>query len=385
MKSSLSALAALVPFLLVLMLGWPPEQSRGEGPAPNPVSNPTSRSIETPTINLLSQLKGRAITSLCFSLDGKTLAAGNRDGVLRFIDSITTRDCQPVWDARTTESIKGLIYSPDGLTLAFISHTEIVTLLDVATRRVRNILRVPPTDRSRSDSLQTLAYAPDGKTLAGAGSGGQILVWDVTSGEVMRAVMRGPIVPPPRRLPNSKVLGKPARVFDLAFAPDGKTLAAAAEDAVRLWDVAEGQERLVFDVPGSHISLVFAPDGKTLAVTGTVGPLLDRESLVLLCDTANGKQRTMIHGPMGRGFTHIKFVSDGKLLASLASGMIQLWDVTTGQQKSMLEIPFAAFAFAVSRDGKTLAVGGFHNHPMFGVIDLIDIDGTTLRHRPGPR
>src|SRR5438094_7281781 len=58
-------------------------------------------------------------------------------------------------------------------------------------------------------------------------------------------------------------------VWQVAWAPDGKTLASLANvnGEVRLWDVAErkGRATLRSDL-GDAFSLAFTPDGRTLAV-----------------------------------------------------------------------------------------------------------------------
>jgi len=69
-----------------------------------------------------------------------------------------------------------------------------------------------------------ITFSPDGKLLASGGADGVVRVWDVETG-ASRATMA------PRR--------RDAMVFALAFAPDGKTLAAACGAEVRQWDVSE--------------------------------------------------------------------------------------------------------------------------------------------------
>jgi WD40 repeat protein len=53
----------------------------------------------------------------------------------------------------------------------------------------------------------------------------------------------------------------------IAFAADGKTLAAGANDGtVTLWDVETGQERRSFRGPaGGYGEVAFSPDGTMLA------------------------------------------------------------------------------------------------------------------------
>jgi WD40 repeat protein len=59
----------------------------------------------------------------------------------------------------------------------------------------------------------------------------------------------------------------------LAYAPDGRTLAAASGRAVTLWDVAAAKATAVLKGHGRLInSVAFSPDGRTLASAGNDGP-----------------------------------------------------------------------------------------------------------------
>ncbi len=60
-------------------------------------------------------------------------------------------------------------------------------------------------------------------------------------------------------------------VEDVAFSPDGKTLAlASCEGTVQLWDVANGKLLETLKGHSSAVSaVVFSPDGRTLASGGS--------------------------------------------------------------------------------------------------------------------
>ena len=63
--------------------------------------------------------------------------------------------------------------------------------------------------------------------------------------------------------------GHGARIYSIAFAPDGEILASASADgSLRLWDVQTGRQVVRFDRAPEPRALAFSPDGKLLASVG---------------------------------------------------------------------------------------------------------------------
>jgi HEAT repeat protein len=111
-----------------------------------------------------------------------------------------------------------------------------------------------------------------------------------------------------------------ARISAVAVAPDGKTVAGADDDAVRLWDATNGRERLAIPMPESDwtIAVAFSPDGTGLA-TGT------RNGVVQLWDATSGKELKVLREAPGQHspVRSVAFSPDGEILA--AAGRRELW------------------------------------------------------------
>ena len=132
--------------------------------------------------------------------------------------------------------------------------------------------------------VMALIFSPDGKTLVSGGYRleGQLWdqLWDIPIGEIrlwdvdtrrQRAFMQAPM----------------GRVNNLAFSPDGQTLASGMSwrNTILIWDVSNRRLLSVLTGHGSDITaLVFAPDSITLAS-------VDREGVVHLWDITGRTNR----------------------------------------------------------------------------------------------
>src|SRR4029077_3948022 len=160
-----------------------------------------------------------------------------------------------------------------------------------------------------------IAFSPDGKLMASGGYENEkenyfTRLWDVETGKEIRRFMHGK---------------QGSGIASLAFSPDGRTLATLGTQAgvlLRLFDVDTGKLRRAFPkddgVRPDRGSVAFAPDGKTVAAA---------TNSIRLYDTTTGEERLRID----RRASDLHFTNDGKTLTAAVIGTIYRWDTATGK------------------------------------------------------
>ncbi|KAH8745407.1 WD40-repeat-containing domain protein [Hyaloscypha finlandica] len=155
------------------------------------------------------------IRSVCFSPDGRYLATGAEDKLIRVWD-IASRSIRNTF-AGHEQDIYSLDFARDGRTIASGSGDRTVRLWDIEAGQ--NVLTL-----SIEDGVTTVAISPDTKYVAAGSLDKSVRVWDATTGYLVER-LEGPD-------------GHKDSVYSVAFAPNGKDLVSGSLDkTIKMWEL----------------------------------------------------------------------------------------------------------------------------------------------------
>jgi Tol biopolymer transport system component len=215
---------------------------------------------------------------------------------------------------------------------------------------------------------ERMAWSPDSKRLLTGGGDhraadkpGELIVWDAATGK-----------------PVAKLDGHPRYVLAVAWSPDGRHFLSVdgnpyvepmKSGAIILWNADTLTKEKTWTPPtGCLLDLAFDPRGPYAAAAG-----MDRN--VYLLDPAEGKILRTLAG-QEQSVTRLAFSRDGARLASGdAGGVVRLWETRSGQTERVLRVaanPIGGLCF--NSRGDRLAAASFDfGYKDSGMIGLWDV------------
>lgn len=277
--------------------------------------------------------QNRWVTSAVFMDGGNRLATGGGESLLYRGGDVK------IWDVKSGQLSASLDGQPtivwsiaatvDGKTLITSGYDGKIIVWNVAEKK-------PSQTLEKKGWIRRVALSPDGKNFAAGMEDGNVILFE-TEG--------------PKELKTFKA--HEAAVYDVAFSPDGTTLATCSTDKLaKLWDwkAEMPTEKAKLEGHGDAVWAIAWSKSGSLASAGA-----DRKIKLW---SAEGKEEATLEGHKD-WVSDLAFSPDGSTLASSSHDKtVRLWDVKEKKETASLG-PHASTCWSVafSPDGALLAVG----------------------------
>jgi WD40 repeat protein len=299
------------------------------------------------------------IAGVAFSPDGNAIVTSSGDNTAR----LWTADGQLVKELRGhTRQLTGALFSPDGKFVVTASADNTVRVWDSLDGKLITEIR------GHSQGVNSVAFSADGQFILTASDDQSSRLW--------------PFHPEKGALSSTiQSWDHSAAVTSLANSPNGSEVAATTRDG-KLWLDGVGMQRTIplmhlVDRSAKVANVRFSPDGKSIATTrGSVGLIYNIDSLRAYLDSARSEfiyqkgtpaNNQQVFGPEEvrldghtADINNIAFSPDGNLVVTAsADGTARVWDAKTGATVGYLrEHGKSVNSASFSPDGKFIVTAG---------------------------
>jgi WD40 repeat protein len=304
--------------------------------------------------------KPAPVAALAYHPNGKFLVAGGQGEA--YVVDVPTGDIAAKL-AGQTGKVTAIAFNKDGSRLAVacgtVGKSGEVRLYTMSSGGLPN--STPEhVIQAHADLIYDIAFSPDGKTLATTGYDRLIKLWDANTGK------------------EANVLKDHSdTVYGLAFSPNGKYLASGSADrAVKIWEAATGKRLFTLsDATDWVYAVAWSPDGKHVAAAGV------DKSVRIWQVTADGVK--LIHSIFAheKAVVRLAYTADGQTLYSVGEDrVLKAWDTAKlVERKAYDKQPESVLSLAVRLDQKQIALGRYD-----GTLVLLEQGTGKIQAEPLP-
>jgi len=313
-------------------------------------------------LSVVRQLPGTQ-TPLAISSDGRRLAVGTTNGIA--VVNLSEQ-AEPVLLNGSTNlfgsGVSGFISdrvatfaSQDRYLIAPHNAASegrgvfVLGIWDAATGEELGTMPESPEQIEHTGVISTIALASDGQTLATASMDHSIRLWDLRTRKLITTLQ-----------------GHLNEIWALEFLPDGETLVSGAKDgSINLWPIRKEPPPNV--IPFATQPLAFAADGATLAAlaqdgavvfinlaTGDIAQRIATDNVTLRMPFMPGQDRS----------SHIRLSADLRTMVQRQSGgWVKIWNTETGATNLLKVAGRPVPLLALSPDGRHLVTASHEEMP----------------------
>ncbi len=223
-------------------------------------------------------------------------------------------------------------------------------------------LRTGRIYRGHDRQIRNMAFSPDGKSLATVGDDARLRLWDANTLDRLAD------------LPLADDLPDITFNVPTVWSSDGKVLAVATARQIIVFEARSARTIHRLEGLSLVLSLEFAADGQTLISS-------HQDFAVTVWDARRGKAVSRFPSGHNEGPYDLCFSPDGRTLASVVD-TVKLWNSSTWQEVARLEgHERTIFAVLFSPDGNTMVTADYNGTvrlwraPSFAEIETSEKEG----------
>lgn len=299
------ALAALPPRDLLPNPLYP----KSDDPGPLLVNSEHRARLET----ILSAHTSR-VAHASFNRAGDAFVTLSTDGTVRVWDAFTHRDRLVLHGH--SKLVTDVTFSPDGTRLATASFDRTARVWDLTLGKTLFVADSSPCSEETyywGCGMSRVAFSEDGRYLATGSFSGEVLIWEVVTGN------RVAVLP-----------GHRDRINVLQFDASYRLLTASDDGTAQIWDAPKGIVLMVLKGEGGFVRAgALSPDGAKVATGYSSG-------VVRIWDSTSGASLFTLQRHENY-IVSMSFSSDGKRLMTASwDGTARIWDVGAGTELTLL-------------------------------------------------